>query len=108
MFRSCSCKLEASDVVKAAVLVVQTVIPRFAIQTTLQTKDLFNHMAKEKALSPSIYSIHHLLKLTNLSLGFSIDRDVPMRVSNLLYKGRVYNKHRRKKIREITITNARA
>ena len=126
----------ASDEVKAAVLVIQTAIPtelvrisfpsfktesfeplpstgssRFAIQTTVKTEDLLNHMAKQKALSPTGRNPAEYSPFaeTNMSLGWSTDRDVPMRMSNVLDadRGRVCRRHIRKKMIEISMRNAR-
>ena len=125
----------SSDEVKAAVLVIQTVIPaeldrislpsfksesfepfpstgssRFAIHTTAEFDDLLNHMAKQKALSPTRKNPaeYSPFSETNLSFGLSTDRDVPMRVSDVLDNGRVCNRQRRNKRDEISMTNARA
>ena len=57
----------------------------FAIQTTVGVEDLFNHMAMQKALSPAENSP---FGETNLSVGFSTDRDVPLRVSSVLDEDR--------------------
>lgn len=135
VFKSCSCKLVASEVAKAGVLVVQTVIPtelvrmsfpsfktesfepvpstgssRFAIQTTVEFLDLLNHMAKQKALSPTGKNPAEYSPFAETNR-FSIDRDVPPRVSlsNVLANcGRVCNRHRRRKKTEISMTNVRA
>nr|POF08436.1 hypothetical protein CFP56_40500 [Quercus suber] len=47
---------------------------------------------------------------TNLSVGFSTDRDVPLRVSSVLDEdeGRICSRHRSRKKIEISIRNARA
>ena len=134
MFWSCSCKLvtSGSNEVKSAALVVQMVIPselvsiswpsakiesteplpltgssRFAIQTTVGVEDLFSHMAKQKALSPTGKNPaeNSPFSETNLSLGFSTDRDVPLRVSNVLDedRGRVCSRHKRRKKIQISI-----
>ena len=84
---------------------------RFAIQTTVGVEDLFNHMAKQKALSPTGKNPaeNSPFSETNLSLGYSTDRDVPLRVSNVLDKdrGRVRRRHKRSKKIETSIANAR-
>jgi ABC-type Fe2+-enterobactin transport system substrate-binding protein len=100
----------ASDEVKAAVLVLQTVIPtelvrisspsfksesfelfpstgssRFATQTTVEFNYLLNHMAKQNALSPTRKNPAEYSPFveTNMSLGLSTVRDVPLRVSSV-------------------------
>ena len=126
VFWSCSCKLVTSDKVKSVALVVQMVIPselvsiswpstkiesteplpltvssQFAIQTIVEVEDLFNHMAKQKALSLTRKTPveNSPFSETNLSLGFSTDRDVPLRVCNVLDedRGRVCSRHKRRK-----------
>lgn len=136
MFRSCSCKLVASDEVRAGAIVVQTVIPTelvrisfpsfktesceplpstgpslFAIQTTVETVDLLNHIAKQKALSPTERNPAEYSPFaeTNMSFGFSTDREVPLSVSKVLEedRGRVCNRHRKRKKNEVSMRNAR-
>ena len=46
---------------------------------------------------------------TNMSFGFSTDREVPLSVSKVLEedRGRVCNRHRKRKKNEVSIRNAR-
>ena len=83
---------------------------RFAIQTMVGTEGLVIHMEKQKALSPTVKNPaeNSPFSETNLSLGLSTDKDVPLRVSNVLDedRGRVCSRHRRRMIIEISMRNA--
>ena len=74
------------------------------------TEGLVIHMEKQKALSPTVKNPaeNSPFSETNLSLGLSTDKDVPLRVSNVLDedRGRVCSRHRRRMIIEISMRNA--